>query len=227
MSYSAPPIASFPLLAAPGWRAESVDLKRSGAQCANSAGRDPRTYRQYRTHYPIERPVLYDSFEGARGEYQHHASDIICPRGIPVVSTTDGQVEEEWVYRGERRPGAGQSENGGNYAYIRDPVGNKHYYAHMDRLMVRPGQQVRAGQQIGTCGDTGNARGGCPHLHYGIRNPDGQAINPFTLLRAAYEGGSWQGRPWSSGPPMTLIAAGTAAGAAALILGALAWWRFR
>jgi murein DD-endopeptidase MepM/ murein hydrolase activator NlpD len=221
-----PALPSFPLLAAPGWRAESVDLKRSGAQCSNSAGRDPRTYRQYTTHHPIERPILYDSFDAQRGEHYHHATDITCPRGVPVVSTTDGQVVEEWVYRGERRPGAGESANGGKYAYIRDPAGNKHYYAHMDRLMVRSGQQVRAGQQIGTCGDTGNARGGCPHLHYGIRDPSGRAINPFPLLREGYEAGGWLGRPRGGGVDLTVVI--PVVGAVALLAAAgFAFWAWR
>lgn len=225
MSYSVP-IASFPLVAPPGWRADSVDLKRSGAQCPNSAGRDPRTYRQYTTHFPIERPVLYDSFDAARGEHRHHATDITCARGIPVVSTTDGQVVNEWVYRGERRPGAGQSTNGGNYVMIRDAAGNKHYYAHLDRLMVRSGERVRAGQQIGTCGDTGNARGGCPHLHYGIRDEGGSPINPYTLLVDRYRAGEWQGSVRGSGPRWELIASGVGAGVAALAIGGFLWWRY-
>lgn len=191
------PIQRFPVLAPPGFVATARDTNHRGSECANSAG---HTYRTYGQPHPPERPLLYNSFEDQRTSgAQHHATDILCPRGVPVVSTTDGHVMTEWRYRGERRPGAGQSEQGGWYVKIQDTAGNKHYYAHMKDLLVRSGDRVRAGQQIGTCWDSGNARGGCPHLHYGIRDPSGRAINPYDLLRPMYQAGAWRGSPRGGG----------------------------
>ncbi|NLG63534.1 MAG: M23 family metallopeptidase, partial [Candidatus Cloacimonetes bacterium] len=57
------------------------------------------------------------------------------------------------------------------------------YYAHLDRQDVRPGERVRAGDQIGLVGNTGNARGTSPHLHFGVyRNGGRVAINPEPWL---------------------------------------------
>ena len=42
------------------------------------------------------------------------------------------------------------------------------YYAHLDTQLVAPGQIVRAGDPIGTIGNTGNAITTPPHLHFGV-----------------------------------------------------------
>jgi len=132
-------------------------------------------------------------------------------------------VLQTWVYQGERRPGAGHSENGGYYVNIRDAAGNRHYYAHMADLKVGPGDTVRRGQQIGTCGDTGNAAGGCPHLHYGIRDSRGQALNPYTLLRPSYDAGDWQGAVGGSSWSWAWVALGAIGAVGGLAL----WWKSR
>ncbi|MDQ3495762.1 MAG: M23 family metallopeptidase, partial [Pseudomonadota bacterium] len=48
------------------------------------------------------------------------------------------------------------------------------------------GAVVWPGDLLGSVGDTGNARGTPPHLHYGIYGADG-AYNPLPLLRAGAE----------------------------------------
>jgi tape measure domain-containing protein len=56
------------------------------------------------------------------------------------------------------------------------------YYGHNPSLasvVVRPGQQVHAGQHIGHQGQTGNATGN--HLHFGVRK-NGRWVNPMTTL---------------------------------------------
>lgn len=220
------PIASFPLLVPPGWRASAPDAKRNGDPCPNSTLRADRTYRTYGQPHPIERPVLYDSFEDPRGEYQHHATDITCARGTPVVAPVDGTITESWRYQGETRPGVGRSERGGYYVHMRDDEGNAHYFAHLDApALVRSGQRVRAGDKLGICGSTGNAEGGCPHLHYGIRDPQGRAINPYTLLKPIYDAGGWQGQPRSVGAPGWAYSVAVVAGLSAGV--ALASWLSR
>lgn len=62
------------------------------------------------------------------------------------------------------------------------PGGQRHYYAHLKEIGdVAPGDKVKAGQEIGTVGTTGNAVNTPPHLHYGIYLKEGP-INPFTLM---------------------------------------------
>ena len=43
--------------------------------------------------------------------------------------------------------------------------------------------RIGAGRVLGYVGDTGNAKGTPPHLHYGVYDMGG-AINPYPLLRA-------------------------------------------
>jgi len=48
---------------------------------------------------------------------------------------------------------------------------------------IHEGQLIEQGTVPGTAGDSGNARGTPPHLHYGIYRFRGGAVNPFVLLR--------------------------------------------
>jgi hypothetical protein len=63
----------------------------------------------------------------------------------------------------------------GNHVRLNHPASNEQsLYAHLSRILVRPGQQVRAGQQIGAVGATGNASG--PHLHFEIKGGTGGIV---------------------------------------------------
>jgi murein DD-endopeptidase MepM/ murein hydrolase activator NlpD len=65
------------------------------------------------------------------------------------------------------------------------PGRQNHYYAHLSRFgAFEVGDRVSAGDIVGYVGDTGNARGTPPHLHYGVYRFGGAAINPFPLLAA-------------------------------------------
>jgi murein DD-endopeptidase MepM/ murein hydrolase activator NlpD len=52
---------------------------------------------------------------------------------------------------------------------IDDGNGYRSMYAHFEKVVVKPGQRVRAGQFLGYEGRTGNASG-C-HVHYGLFSP--------------------------------------------------------
>jgi murein DD-endopeptidase MepM/ murein hydrolase activator NlpD len=189
-------IVRFPVLGPPGWRATEPSRRSNGEPCPTSG----TGYRAAGRQHPAERPILYDAFNEVRGEgMPHGAADITCAYGAPIVSSTDGVVKLEVRVNGKTLPGAGQSPKGGGYAWIEDAGGNTHYYAHMRALRVRPGQRVRAGEQIGECSDAGNARGSCPHLHYAIHTPRGKT-NPFPLLKPIYDAEGWKTSPLQ--PPM-------------------------
>jgi murein DD-endopeptidase MepM/ murein hydrolase activator NlpD len=49
-------------------------------------------------------------------------------------------------------------------------------YAHLLKILVQPGQQVRRGQIIGLLGDSGRSTG--PHLHYGV-DYFNKPVNPW------------------------------------------------
>jgi murein DD-endopeptidase MepM/ murein hydrolase activator NlpD len=62
--------------------------------------------------------------------------------------------------------------------------GMRLYYAHLDTQLVVPGQFVRAGEPIGTVGNTGNAITTPPHLHFGVYwRQRGGARDPSAFLR--------------------------------------------
>ena len=130
---------------------------------------------------------LADSWGDARGDgtRQHHAIDILAPRGTPVLAAAGGTVEKIF-----------ESRNGGHTIYIRraDPAWQD-YYAHLDSYApgLREGQTVTQGQQIGQVGSTGDASAEAPHLHYEIHRMapgdgwwKGAEINPYPVLRSLH-----------------------------------------
>ena len=74
---------------------------------------------------------------------------------------------------------------GGRQVWVLGPALERHYYAHLDDWApgLARGDVVQIGSLLGTVGNTGNARGTPPHLHYGIYGADG-AYNPWPLLQA-------------------------------------------
>ena len=74
---------------------------------------------------------------------------------------------------------------GGRQVWVRGPGNESHYYAHLEDWApgLAPGDLVEAGTVLGSVGDSGNARGTPPHLHYGIYGRGG-AVDPLPRLRA-------------------------------------------
>lgn len=106
------------------------------------------------------------------GGRKHRGIDIFARRGTPVVSSTRGIVVT-----------VGQNSLGGRIVRVLGPGGQWHYYAHLDRFGdVREGQLIEEGAVLGYVGDSGNAKGTPPHLHYGVYRFRGGAINPYPLL---------------------------------------------
>jgi peptidoglycan LD-endopeptidase LytH len=117
---------------------------------------------------------IADTWGEPRGaDRRHEGVDIFAGRGTPVRSTTRGVVLR-----------VADRGLGGRQVWVLGPGRQRHYYAHLDDWAA--GLQARdvvwPGTLLGTVGDTGNARGTAPHLHYGIY--DGDARDPLPLLRA-------------------------------------------
>lgn len=121
----------------------------------------------------VQRRRIRDSWGAPRSQgRQHQGIDIVAPRGRPVVSTTRGIVRS-----------VGTNRLGGRVVWVTGPGGQAHYYAHLDRYSsVRAGDIVQPGTVLGYVGDTGNAKGTSPHLHYGIYEPGSGPINPYPYL---------------------------------------------
>lgn len=106
------------------------------------------------------------------GTRAHHGVDVFAPRGTPVISASDG-----WV------SGVQTTPRGGNVVWVWDAArGASLYYAHLDQQHVGAGQRVTAGEQIGTVGNTGNARGTAPHLHFGIYVRGHGPVDPYPFV---------------------------------------------
>jgi peptidoglycan LD-endopeptidase LytH len=104
---------------------------------------------------------LRDSFNEGRSEGRtHRATDILAPRGTPVIAAIDGQVVR-----------LSQSSAGGITAYLVDDQAQYlYYYAHLDHYsdQITPGLRVKQGFVIGYVGTSGNAPPDTPHLHFQV-----------------------------------------------------------
>ena len=112
---------------------------------------------------------------GTPWEHWHEGADIFAPTGTELLAVESGIIS--------RLAGGGR---GGLALYIEGQSGSKHYYAHLDGYAdgIAEGRPVTAGQLVGYVGDSGNAAGGLPHLHYEI-HPGDRPVNPYPLLAAS------------------------------------------
>jgi peptidoglycan LD-endopeptidase LytH len=76
---------------------------------------------------------------------------------------------------------------GGLGLYLAGDDGNQYYYSHLQQIYpdYQPGRRVEAGERIAANGDSGNARGGAPHIHFEVRPGGGAQINPYPHAAAA------------------------------------------
>ena len=124
---------------------------------------------------------------------RHQGTDLIGVRMQPLVAAVDGTVTR---IRYENVGTAGSvisitGTDGWYYNYFHvnnDTPGTDdglagHEWQTSPQLTI--GSTVRAGQVIGYMGDSGNAEGSVPHLHFEIRQPDRTPVNPYHSLAAA------------------------------------------
>lgn len=96
----------------------------------------------------------------------HEGVDFTAPVGTEIYASGNGVVTT-----------ASRSSGGyGNEVMIDHGYSYSTRYAHLSKILVRPGEKVKRGQIIGLVGNTGKST--APHLHYEVRK-NGQAINPI------------------------------------------------
>jgi peptidoglycan LD-endopeptidase LytH len=96
-------------------------------------------------------------------------TDIFADCGEPFVAVTDGRIlEVSRVDRFDRRGPLGPYNGGLSVSLLGDD-GVRYYGSHLSTIAtgIDAGVRVRAGQQLGKVGRTGNANNVC-HLHFGI-----------------------------------------------------------
>lgn len=102
----------------------------------------------------------------------HMGTDVFAAMGTPVRAPSDGTV---------RITNGGL---GGLAVYVVEPNGTFWYLAHLSGLAegLTQGTPVTVGQVVGFVGDSGNARGGSPHLHAEYHPGGGGAVDPKAIL---------------------------------------------
>jgi murein DD-endopeptidase MepM/ murein hydrolase activator NlpD len=95
----------------------------------------------------------------------HAGLDFAADIGTEIYATGDGIVEKtENILTGY-----------GNSVVIQHGYGFQTRYAHMSKIIITQGQNVKRGQLIGLVGNTGSSTG--PHLHYEVMR-NGEKVDP-------------------------------------------------
>jgi hypothetical protein len=144
--------------------------------------------------FPVLGPVSYsDDFGDARATNRHEGNDILAPRKAIAVAAEGGTVKF-WT----------TSAQAGCMLYLYGDSGTTYLYIHLNNDLgkgndnkgtcvagtayapgMKNGDRVEAGQPVGFVGDSGDANGIHPHLHFEVHPKDGAAVDPYPYLRKA------------------------------------------
>lgn len=102
----------------------------------------------------------------------HMGTDIFAAMGTPVRAPSDGRMR------------ISNGGLGGLAAYVVASDGTFWYLAHLSGIAegIAEGTTVTTGQVVGFVGDSGNARGGSPHVHAELHPGGGGAVDPKATL---------------------------------------------
>lgn len=163
-------------------------LLSAGAAAASSTAKVPALV------FPVLGESRYqDDFGDARGQGSHQGNDIMAPRRALALATEAGTVKF-WT----------TSSRAGCMLYLDGVSGTQYLYIHLNNDLtaendnggscvagvayakgLKSGARVAAGQPIGYVGDSGDADGGSPHLHFELHPGGRGAVNPFRYLGKA------------------------------------------
>ena len=98
----------------------------------------------------------------------HKGIDIAAKKGTEIFASSEGKVSVAVSdYKKNKGPG--------KYIVIQHEKNYETFYSHLDEVLVKEGQKIKAGDLIAKVGTTGLSTG--PHLHFEIRK-NGKAHDP-------------------------------------------------
>lgn len=144
--------------------------------------------------FPVLGKTTYsDDFGDPRGQGIHEGNDMLAARHTPVVAAEAGTVKR-WT----------RSASAGCMLYLYGRSGTTYLYIHLNNDLgagndnrgrctdgtayapgLRDGQKVAAGALLGYVGDSGDANGIHPHLHFELHPGGGRAVSPYRWLKRA------------------------------------------
>src|SRR5690242_19664250 len=144
--------------------------------------------------FPVAGPTTYiDDFGQPRAGGPHQGNDLLAAKKTPVVAVEAGKIEF-WT----------TSASAGCMLYLYGSSGTMYEYIHLNNDLtmrndnrgkcvagtayapgLKNGAHVNAGQMIGYVGDSGDANGIHPHLHFEVHPGGGAAVSPYAYLQAA------------------------------------------
>jgi hypothetical protein len=163
-------------------------LLTAGAAAASSSAKVPTLV------FPVLGEAAYtDDFGDARGQGAHEGNDIIAPRRALALAAEAGTVKFHTT-----------SSRAGCMLYLNGESGTEYLYIHLNNDLtsgndnqgkcvpgvayskgLKSGAKVVAGEPIAYVGDSGDANGIHPHLHFEVHPNGGGAVSPFPYLRKA------------------------------------------
>ena len=170
----------------------------AGSAAARPPGPNPKPPPNPAPKSRIVFPVLGSSefsndFGAPRGQGPHQGIDILAPRHALALAAEPGKVR---FYTGSSRAGC--------MLYLDGRSGTTYLYIHLNNDLterndnrggcangvtfprgLKSGARVAAGQPVGYVGDSGDADGVHPHLHFEKHPHGGRAVNPYGSLLTA------------------------------------------
>lgn len=117
-------------------------------------------------------------FTGASSQF-HPGIDLAGKVGVPIYASGDGVVIDP------NKPMSGY----GKVIVINHGFGFQTLYAHLSKIYVKYGEEVKRGQIIGLLGNTGPSTG--PHLHYEVIK-NGERVNPINYIYSGFSDEEYQ-----------------------------------
>jgi murein DD-endopeptidase MepM/ murein hydrolase activator NlpD len=144
--------------------------------------------------FPVPQGLLTSPFGFRWGSF-HKGLDIAAPVGSPVLACADGKI----VFTGSQK----RFRRYGNTVLIEHGSGAYTYYAHLSKVLVKPGQSIKRGQKIALVGNTGRSTG--PHLHLEVRVAN-QMYNPLAYFASSELAGMRVAKRFSDSPMGPVLA---------------------